>query len=142
MMSDSDLRQALLGTWRLISFQVDVDGTIVNQWGDDPLGYLVYTPDGHVLVQFAARERTILLGPSSHGPVLSETTEANTPLGFGGYSGTFAVHDGEVVHHTEFHVIPNLNGRVEARSVALDGDRLILRTPHGQRLEWQRVQAQ
>jgi len=41
-MSDQDLRQALLGTWRLISCQEGVDGTLVDPFGDDPLGYLVY----------------------------------------------------------------------------------------------------
>jgi hypothetical protein len=70
---------------------------------------------------------------------LLEATEANTPLGIGGYCGTFEVRDGQVVDHTEFHVIPNLSGRVEAHSVVLDGDRLILSTPHGQHTEWQRV---
>ena len=41
-MSDQDLRQALLGTWRLISCQEGVDGTLVKPFGDDPQGYLVY----------------------------------------------------------------------------------------------------
>jgi hypothetical protein len=36
MRSDSDLRQALLGTWRLVSIQPDVDGTLVNPYGDSP----------------------------------------------------------------------------------------------------------
>jgi hypothetical protein len=53
--SDSDLRQALLGTRRLISHQFDVDGMLVKSLGDNPQGYLVYTPDDHVFVQFATR---------------------------------------------------------------------------------------
>jgi hypothetical protein len=40
-MSDSDLRQALLGTWRLINFQLEVDGTLINPMGDNPQGYPV-----------------------------------------------------------------------------------------------------
>jgi hypothetical protein len=133
--SDSDLRQALLGTWRLISFQVVVDGTSVNQFGDNPRGYLVYTPDGHVFVQYAARDRTQLLGQSARGPVLLEAMQANATLGFAGYCGTFEVRDGKVVHRREFGLIPSLDGRVEVRPIALDGDRLILRTPRGQRIE-------
>jgi hypothetical protein len=140
MMSDSDLRQALLGTWRLVSFQVERDGAVVRPVGDNPQGYLVYTPEGHVHVNFAARERRELFGPSAdRGPVLLETTEANTPLGFVGYSGTFEVRDGQVVHHAEFHVMPRLNGRVDPLLTVLDGDRLTLGTPRGQQLEWQRV---
>jgi hypothetical protein len=64
IMSDSELRQALLGTWRLVSLQTEVDGTLVKPPGESPHGYLVYTSDGHVVVQFAARERAELLGSS------------------------------------------------------------------------------
>jgi hypothetical protein len=137
--SDSDLHQALLGTWRLVSLQHDVDGTVTKPFGDNPQGYLVYTPDGHVFVNFAARERPELFGPSAGGPALLQTSEANTRLGYGGYCGTFEVRDGAVIHHIEFHIVPRHNGRVEARSVMLDGDQLILSTPFGAQLEWQRV---
>ncbi|HEY1294881.1 MAG TPA: lipocalin-like domain-containing protein [Chloroflexota bacterium] len=139
-MSDQDLRRALLGTWRLISCQDNVDGTPVKPFGDYPQGYLVYTPDGHVFVQFAASERPELFGRSALGPALLETTAANTAIGFGGYCGTFEVRDGQVVHHMEFN--PSLrfmDGRSEARSVVLDGDRAILGTPRGRQFEWQRV---
>ena len=74
------------------------------------------------------------------GQQLLQTTEANTPLGYGGYCGTFEVRDGQAIHHVEFHVVPRHNGRVEARTVVLDGDRLTLGTPFGAHLEWQRVQ--
>jgi hypothetical protein len=55
-MSDSDLRQALLGSWRPISVQQDGVGTVVKPFGDNTQGYLVNTPD-HVSIQLAARER-------------------------------------------------------------------------------------
>jgi hypothetical protein len=129
-MSDSDLREALLGTWRLISNQT---------LGDNPQGYLVYTRDGHVFVQMFARERPELFGQSARGPVLLETTEADTRLGFIGYCGTFEVRGGQAIHHRELDIRPSLDGREETRSVVLDGERLILGTPRGTQLEWQRV---
>jgi hypothetical protein len=90
--SDSDLRKALIGTWRLVNIQRDLNGTLVKPLGDDPLGYLIYTPDGHMSVQFAARERRELFRPfPGMGMVLVETTEANTPIGFNAYCGTFEV---------------------------------------------------
>jgi hypothetical protein len=136
---DSELREALLGTWRLVSVQDDADGTIVKPFGDDPVGYLIYTSDDHVVVQYAARERGELFRQSAHGPVLLETAEASSPLGFRCYCGTFEVRDGQVIHHTEFDLLPRLNHRVEARSALLDGDRLTVGTPGGRQLEWQRV---
>jgi hypothetical protein len=79
------LREALLGTWRLISVQQSVDGKIVKRYGDNPKGYLVYTTDDHVLIQFADRERPHLFGLGKHGgPALLETTEAGTELGYVG----------------------------------------------------------
>jgi hypothetical protein len=129
-MSDSDLREALIGTWRLIRNQT---------LGDNPQGYLVYTPDGHVFVQMFARERPELFGVSARGPVLLETTEAGTGLGFLGYCGTFEVRDGQAIHHIERHLRPSLDGREETRSVVMDGERLILGTPSGVQIAWQRV---
>jgi hypothetical protein len=121
--------------------QSEVDGTLVKPFGDSPYGYLVYTPDGHVLIQFAARERPKLFGRGQPvpEPVLLETTEAGTALGYVGYCGTFEIRDGQAIHCREFDIRANLDGSVEARSVVLDGDRLILGTPRGQQLEWQRV---
>src|SRR6266568_5815569 len=139
-MSDSDLRRALLGTWRLVSCQQNTDGKLVKPFGDNPQGYLVYTSDGHVVVQWAARERRDLFAASAHGTVLLETTEANTAVGFFGYCGTFEVRDGQVVHHIEFGILLEMSGRSSPRTVVLDGDRLILGTPRGAQIEWQRVQ--
>jgi Lipocalin-like domain len=140
MISDSELRQALLGTWRLVSLQTEVDGTLVKPLGESPHGYLVYTSDGHVVVQFAARERAELLGSSpGKGRVLLETAKANTPFGFIGYSGTFEVRDSQAIHHVEINVVPSASGNTEVRSVELNGDRLTLVGPPTRRLEWQRV---
>jgi hypothetical protein len=134
------LRQALIGAWRLVSIEQDIDGRLVKPFGDNPLCYPVYTADGHVVVQFASRDRIPLFVPRpGRGPVLAETTEADTALGFAGYCGTFKVRDGQLIHHTEFHVAPYWDGRVETRAPTLDGDRLMLRTPRGQQLEWHRV---
>jgi hypothetical protein len=112
--SDSDLGHALLGTWRLICSHP--------RPGDNPQGYLVYTPDGHVFVQIAARERPELFRPSVNG-----------------YCGTCVVCDGQAIHHMEFGLRPSWSDGAPPRSVTLDGDRLILDTPRDAHLEWQRV---
>jgi hypothetical protein len=90
----------------------------------------------------AARQRTELFGPSARGPALLETTPANAALGSAGYCGTFEVRDGQAIHQMEFGVLVSMRGREEPRSVLLDGDRLILGTPVGRHLEWQRVHAE
>jgi hypothetical protein len=118
--------------------QSEVDGTVVKPFGDNPHGYLVYTPDGHVFVQIAARERAVLLRSGQLPPTLLETTEAGTALAFLAYCGTFEVLGDQVIHHKEFDIRPNQDGSAEARSVELAGDRLILGFRTSQ-IEWQRV---
>jgi hypothetical protein len=137
-MSDSDLRQALLGTWRLVSHEFHADGAVVRLLGDSPHGYLVYTPDDHVLVQFGTRAVRSWPGPEMLKPGL----ELMAALGFFAYCGTFEVRAGTVVHHQEFGILQGLSGSVETRSVALDGDRLILGSSRGFQLKWQRVQSE
>jgi hypothetical protein len=134
--SDSDLRRALLGTWRLVSHQFDVDGALVKSLGDNPQGYLVYTPDDHVFVQMATRDERGWPGPEM---LELPPVQRFVALGFQAYCGTFEVHDGQAFHHTEFGVLPSWSGNVQQRSVALDGDRLILRGPGGGVNEWQQV---
>jgi hypothetical protein len=55
-MSDSDLRQALLGTWRLVGLQETVDGAVVKPFGDNPPGPILYTPRMGVYSPTSSRE--------------------------------------------------------------------------------------
>jgi hypothetical protein len=119
MVSDSDLRQALIGTWRLISLQETVDGAVVKPLGDNPQGYLVYTTDDHVFVQFATRFEVHWPGPE----VLElPGSPVRNAIGWGGYCGTFEVRDSQLVHHMEFGFLQRQSGRIETRSAALEGD--------------------
>jgi hypothetical protein len=126
-MSDSDLRQALIGTWRLVRHPL----------ADNPQGYLVYTSDGHVFVQFVIRAERNWPGPE----VLELTRDRDrlAALGYSAYCGTFEIRDGQAIHRREFGVFPSMTGNVETRSVELNGDRLILRLPGGVNIEWQRI---
>jgi hypothetical protein len=94
--SDSDLRQGLLGTWRLVSAQTDVDGTLVNLLGDNPL---LETTEAGTSLGFlrviwcthptgtSARDRPQLFGRGQRG---------GSPVPVQAYCGTFEVRDGQV----------------------------------------------
>jgi hypothetical protein len=140
--SDSELRQALLGTWRIVSCQANVDGKIIKPWGDNSPGYLVYTQDGHVFVQMADPERRDLLHwTPARGPLLREAAEADAALGAMNYWGTFDILDGQqVIHHVEWHSVVASIADDNLRSVTLNGDQLTLDTPVGAQLVWERVQ--
>jgi hypothetical protein len=50
----------LVGTWRLVSFEVrDEDGRITHPLGEDAVGFITYAPDGHMAVQFGRADRVL-----------------------------------------------------------------------------------
>ena len=134
--SDSDLCEALLGTWRLTSYEMDVNGARLKPFGDSPQGYLVYTTDDHVFLQIATRAARVWPGPEFLG---LPTAQRMAAVGVWVYCGRFEVADGQVVHKREFGILPTMSGNIEPRSVALESDRLTLGGPQGGRVEWQRV---
>jgi hypothetical protein len=89
--SDADLRQALLGTWRLVRFEADVDDARMQVFGDEPLGYLVYTADDHVFAQLSRRGER-----GWPGAELFELPPAKrlAVMGYVAYCGTFEVRMG------------------------------------------------
>ena len=51
----------LIGTWRLVSFEVrDEEGRITYPFGRDAVGFITYTADGHMAVQFGRADRARL----------------------------------------------------------------------------------
>jgi hypothetical protein len=51
----------LVGTWRLVSFEMrDEDGRVTHPLGGDAVGFITYTPDGHMAVQFGRADRARL----------------------------------------------------------------------------------
>jgi hypothetical protein len=120
--------QALLGTWRLVSWQAHgADGTVTYPLGEHAVGYLVYTADGRMFAQLMRPGRP---GFAS-GDMLRGTAAENAAAvgGYVAYSGTFEVRDGAVFHRVDLSLFPNWIGGEQRRSIAWDGDRLILSSP-------------
>jgi hypothetical protein len=69
------LRERLVGSWRLISYEVrDGDGELAGYpLGDDAAGYLIYTADGFMSVQVMRRDR-----PRYQAEGLGDGTEAES----------------------------------------------------------------
>jgi hypothetical protein len=137
----ADLDAALQGTWRLESWSlVYVDGQPPEfPLGEDAVGYLMYTADGHMSAALARATRP-LLDPAS------AASKAQAFDAFFGYAGRFEVRDGAVVHKIEFGTNPALSGVSSLRRVDLDGDRLVLTgsdfspsAPRTHRIVWRRA---
>lgn len=74
-MTPDELRAALIGTWRLVSYEatsVD-DGEVVRPYGEHPLGLIMYTADGYMSAQITTPDRPLFgssgrsTGPGWHG---------------------------------------------------------------------------
>lgn len=141
--------QAIIGAWRLISFQIErEDGTVVRPFGADAQGSIIYTDSGRFSAQVMRRGRpSFAAGDQMRGT--PEEIEASYK-GCISYYGSYRL-DAEgsfVVHQVEGSLFPNWEGEGQKRFFAFSGNRLKLRTPPtlwggGQAvgvLEWERIE--
>ncbi len=98
----------LVGTWRLKRYESRAaDGKVSFPKGPDALGYLAYTPDGHVFVSISCRERPAL----AHGwPESTPEEKAAAANSISTYCGWYEVRRDHLVHHIEQSLVPNLVG--------------------------------
>lgn len=126
----------LLGTWKLISaIAILPDGTIEpDVYGNNPVGYITYTPDSRMMVMFARSDRTPFsidvkspLGKDIQKLPVAELAAAFTS--FNAYAGTYKINGNTVVHHIEIASIPNRLGTDLVRTFSFNGDLVTLKTP-------------
>ena len=136
----------LVGTWRLVSFEVqDADGAIDYPFGRDAEGFITYTADGRMAVQFGAANRARLAASDWLGGADAEIAAAARD--YFAYCGTYEFHDDTVVHRVELSLMPNWMSGEQMRHVALESDTITLSTPpvpiggrqQAASLVWQRI---
>jgi hypothetical protein len=134
-----------LGAWRLRSWDVlYADGRPPTYpYGDDAVGWLMYTPDGHMSVEVSRRRRAPL--STDNARKAPDAEKARAFDGYLAYSGSYSVDLNEVVHRVEFSLNPNVCGTEQRRTATFEGGRLILsaeETVNGvrrtHRLVWER----
>ncbi|WP_423757758.1 lipocalin-like domain-containing protein [Burkholderia sp. NLJ2] len=138
----SQLREQLVGAWRLVSYEVRPrDGSAVAYpLGRDVRGWILYTPDGYMSAQLMAAGRPPYADGDLHGGTADE--RASAARGYIAYSGPFRVDDeGTLTHEMDVSLYPNWIGNVQQRVVMLDGDRLQLGTAAPARIDGREVDA-
>jgi len=118
-MAISDSAAGLLGTWRLESLRLRMEdtGDIVEPFGPDPRGSIIFTPDGRMMTVITASRRA------------PPTTETETTAAFRGmmaYTGRFTVERDRVVTEVDAAWNPAWEGTRQVRIAKLEGDRLTL----------------
>lgn len=137
----------ILGTWRMVTAQIDPDGKNLPAYGDKPNGLLVFTEDMHFIEVLT--DATI---PKFASDVRGQgTAEENRAAMAGniGFFGTYTVDKEGVFsgNRVEASTFPNWIGQVRTRKelrLVVEGDRMTenFQRPDGTRIRiiWQRVQ--
>jgi hypothetical protein len=124
-MSKVPARDALVGAWRLVSWENRAaDGQVTHPMGTDAIGYVLYTAVGRFSVTISRPGRAGFAA----GDLLGGTTEekARAVEGFVAYAGRFSFDGDRVIHHVELSLFPNWVGSDQERWVELAENRLIL----------------
>jgi hypothetical protein len=115
----------LLGTWKLRSYEREevATGRRHNQFGEQPDGYLGYSPDGRMYAIFIRRDR---ITPRDVVPTEEEGVQLLGSMV--AYAGTYTLSEGKVVHHIDISWNQGWTGTDQVRFFELDGNRLTITT--------------
>lgn len=123
------LREALLGYWKLVSWEVHrADGLVTYPFGSHPRGLLVYGENGLMTAQLGDPDRPRF---ASNDRALGTPAELQAAFeGYTAYFGRYEVDEDRqaVIHYPDLALFPNYTGTTQVRYVRLDGNRLSLST--------------
>ena len=126
----SSLRERISGNWKLVSWTRLVDGVEdYGMFGADPLGLILYAPDGRMFASLMRRGRQKFAAEDLAAASVEERAAAYD--GYVGYCGRYTVNEAEssVAHHIEISSYPNWTQTVQTRLVEFIGERMKLTTP-------------
>jgi len=129
-----DADKSLLGTWSLTECaEILPDGSKRLPFGDDALGQVVYTADGHMSAQLLRAGRAAFPSDDYRSAPVEVAAEAFQQ--YFGYFGRYEVDAsaGTVTHFIEGAWLPNLENTAQVRTFRFEEDRLVLEaaTPWG-----------
>lgn len=138
----------VLGTWRMVSAEIEQDGKTRPAYGAQPQGMLVFTADMH-FVEVLTDASVPRFASNARGQGTDAENRA-AMAGSIGFFGTYTVDaQGEFSgNRVQGATFPNWVGSTRTRqelSLVVDGDRMIehFRRPEGARvtIAWERVKA-
>jgi hypothetical protein len=118
---------ALIGAWTLVAwYETRPDGRIDYPLGEDALGMIIYSADGHVSAQLVRRDMGRFRSEDWRQAAADESCAAWKA--YFGYFGRYTLDTerATVTHHIEGTWFPNLFGTDQVRHYRFDGTRLTL----------------
>jgi len=123
-MDATTLRDRLIGTWSLVSYELTTEtGAVIHPMGQNPIGFIHYSPDGFMAAHLmrAGRAPTGTSSDDVEGDMASQILADHLS-----YCGTFRTERDLVVHTINVAVMPDWVGLEKHRKVNFEGERLIL----------------
>lgn len=117
------LTEKIIGAWELIHYEYPVDGIDIKPLGDNPTGYLMYTPDGYISANMmTSNERPKYGSKDLHQGTPEEMSKA--AKGYVAYAGQFEIKDCDeatqkltLIHHMAVSMNPTWLGDAQERYV-------------------------
>ncbi|MCC7104191.1 MAG: lipocalin-like domain-containing protein [Chloroflexi bacterium] len=110
---------ALIGNWRLLSWQVMVDGQPRELFGREPKGFLIITREGRAMALTVAEGRT---------PGEDDASRAALHRSMLAYTGRYRVEGDEFITTVEHSWNEIWNGTEQRRRFRVEGDKLFVET--------------
>jgi Lipocalin-like domain len=124
------LREQLLGTWELVSWNYVAGGVEEpGPLGKDVTGYIMYMPDGHMCASAMIPDRRKF--GTADFRAASDEEKARAFESFFGYCGRYEVNDSEIAitHLVEVGSVPNWTGTRQKRFAKISSETMTLTTP-------------
>lgn len=123
--SFADDRAKIQGIWRLVSFEVEFQATGERQdfWGKNPTGYIIFTPEGRMMVMVTGEGRK---------PATTDQDRAGLLKSLTAYTGMYRIEGDKWITKVDVASSPERVGTEQPRFFKIDGDRLQESTPYMQ----------
>ena len=125
-LADEDVSARLIGSWRLISFQLKVvgeEGEPKDIFGPNPIGRIIFSPEHRVIVFISRADRRPPTNESEAGALLASMTA---------YTGKFWLDGDKFITDVDGAWNEFYKGTEQVRYFKLVGDKLSVRTPEQQ----------
>jgi hypothetical protein len=109
-------QQSLVGTYKLVSHELNLEGTLIEPMGKAPRGYLVLTPT-RAIIFFTAEKRKFGTSVDDKAALFETLT---------GWSGTYRVEGGKIIIAVDASWTEVWTGKNQVRNWELSGNRLTL----------------
>ncbi len=121
--------ERIIGTWKLVSWTYrDLSGNVVNFFGENPEGILMYDNKGYMNAQLMKLPRNKLNTPRLFEGTDEEVAEAYRS--YAAYWGRYReTAPGEFTHYVEGSLLPDWTGTEEVRYARIQGEFLTLSAP-------------